>query len=198
MIVNIPHKGIVLARVLRGGIGLRVVCKLRTLQVVIISMTKKEREVIRGRVAVADVHRGYSRYVVVVLPRTVSYGATIFSTALRIIIEGKGVLWVSTAMNGTSIVEPRHEFIKGATRSAERFKNGNVQAHGICGKVVGVWDGGSRGLVMISDRIGATETAPNEMKRTVSKHFDQEQAEGDRCTHPAGARSGARSRLTKE
>ena len=101
-------------------------------------------------------------------------------------------------MNGTSIVEPRYEFIKGATRSAERFKNGNVQAHGICGKVVGVRDGGSRGLVMISDRIGATETAPNEVKRTVSKRFDQEQADGDRCTHPAGARSGARSRLTKE
>ena len=90
-IVNFPHKGIALARVLRGGIGLRVVCNLRTLQVAIISITRKEREVVRGRVAVADVHRGYSRYVVVV-PRTVSYGATIFSTALRIIIEGKGVL----------------------------------------------------------------------------------------------------------
>ena len=138
MIVIIRHRGIALARGLRGGIGLRVVCNLRTLQVVIISITEKEREVVQGRVAVADVHRGYSRYVVVVVPRTVSYGATSSNTALRILIEGKSVLRVSTAMNGPSIVEPRHEFIKGATRSAERFKNGNVQAHGICGKLVGV------------------------------------------------------------
>jgi len=197
-VVILRHRGIVLARALRDGIGLRVVCSLRTLQVAIISITKKEREVVQGRVAVVEVHRRYSRHVVVVVPRTVSYGATIFSAALRVMIEGKSVLWVSTAMKCASIVEPRHEFIKGAMCSTERFKNDNVQAHGICGKLVGVWDGGSRGLVMISDRIGATETVPNEVKRTVSKHFDQEQADGDRCTHPAGARSGARSRLTKE
>jgi hypothetical protein len=193
MIVIIRHRGIALSRALRGGIGLRVVRNLRTLQVAIISITKKEREVVRGRVAVAEVHRRYSRHVVVVVPRTVSYSATIFRTALRIMIEGKSTLWVSNAMNGASIVEPRYEFIKGTTRSAERFKNGNVQAYGICRKLVGVWDGDSRGLAMISDRIGATETTPNAVKRTVSKHLhcDQEQADGDRCTHPAGARSGA-------
>ena len=148
-VVILRHRGIAFAGALQDGIGLRVVCNLRTLQVAIISITKKGREVFRGGVAVAEVHRRYSRHVVVVVPRTVSYGATIFSAALRVMIEGKSVLWVSTAINSASIVEPRHEFIKGATRSAERFKNNNVQAHGICGKSVGVWDGGSRGLAII-------------------------------------------------
>ena len=138
-----------LARALRDGIGLRMVCSLRALQVAIISIAEKEREVFQGGVAIAEVHRKYSRHVVVVVPRTVSYGATTFSLALRAMIEGQSVLWVSTAMNGARIVKPRHEFIKGATRSAERFKNDNVQAHGICGKSVGVWDGGSRGLAII-------------------------------------------------